>query len=120
MARLLHLHPAILRTCKAIYEEAASILTQRNVFIYQSYDSATYDIILPHTPDRSWDSVKNQYDVAPTYAPAGPITSRSHPIRHLEIRLDGEIDYQVAMAMLNNVLALQNMLKTLELEMWDI
>ena len=120
MARTLHLHPAILRICKAIYEEAASILTQRNIFICQSYDSATYDLILPHSPDRSWDSVKNQYHCAPTYAPTGPITSRSHGIQHLEVRLDGQDDYKIAMAMLTDVLAPHNMLKTFNLEIWDV
>lgn len=119
-ARLLHLHPAILRTCKAIYEEAASILTQRNICIYQSYDSAIYDIIIPHSPDRSWDSVKHQCHCAPTYTLAGPITSRSHGIQHLEVRLDGQDDYKIAMAMLADVLAPYNMLKTFNLEIWDI
>ena len=138
MARDRHLHPAILRTCKTIFEEAASVLTQRNLFIYQSYHSLGSDRALPYTsnrnwdiilnqyrcpPDRSersWDIIKTQYRCPPTYGLPRHITSRSHPIWHLEIRLDGENDYDVVMGVLNYVLAPHNMLRTLELEMWDI
>ena len=120
MARILNLHPAILRTCKVIYEEAASILTQRNLIIYQSYPSATHEGALTLKLDRSWDMVKNQYHCTPTYAPARPITPRSHRVQHLEFRLDGEDDYELAMAMLTDVLAPHNMPKTLSLEIWDI
>lgn len=120
IARSPHLHPAILRTCKRIFEEAASVLHQRNLFIYQSYNSAAHEGVLPLKSDRSWDIIKNQYHCTPTYARPGPITSCSHRIQHLELRLDGECDYRLAMAMLTDVLAPHNMLKTLNLDIWDI
>ena len=115
--RVLKLHPEILRTCKTIFEEASSILIQKNHFVYHSVRNSLYLKMSRTRRDRSWDIMLGRYHCNPPHFPSG-LGGSSHHIRHLDIRLGDSGDSTKGISTLPHMLYEQNALKTLNLELW--
>ena len=117
--RTLQLHPNILRTCKTIFEEASSVLIQRNHFVYHSARNSLHLQMRRARRDRSWDVMLNRYHCNPPHYPSG-LGGSSHRIRHLDIRLFDYVDLRTVNSTLPHLLYAQNTLKTLNLEVWAL
>ena len=112
------MHPNILRTCKTIFEEASSILIQRNHFVYHSMKNSLHLKMLRTRWDRSWEIMLNRYHCNPPHSFPSGLGGSSHRIRHLDIRLADFADLRTVYATLPHFLYAQNTLKTLNLELW--
>ena len=116
--RTLKLLPNILCTCKTIFEEASSVLIQRNRFVYHSMKNSLH-LKMPRTRwDRSWEIMLNRYHCNPPHYFLSGLGGSSHRIRHLDIRLADFADLRTVYTTLPHFLYAQNTLKTLNLELW--
>lgn len=115
--RALRLHPEILRTCNSIFEEASSILIQKNHFVYHSVRNSPNLKMSRTRRDRSWDIMLGRYHCNPPHFTSG-LGSSSHRIRYLDIRLADFVDLRTVYSTLPHMLDAQNTLKTLNLELW--